>query len=70
MKLVELSKTEFNDYANHLETCPFEQSIYWAKFKGGEAWHAYFLGLEDKNRILGATVLLSKENFAIKRRFF
>ena len=25
MKLVELSKTEFNDYANHLETCPFEQ---------------------------------------------
>lgn len=70
MKLVELSKTEFNEYANHLEICPFEQSTYWAKFKSGEAWHAYFLGLEDKNKILGATVLLSKENFAIKRRFF
>lgn len=42
MKLVELSKTEFNDYANHLETCPFEQSIYWAKFKGGECLACLF----------------------------
>lgn len=70
MKLVELSKTEFNEFTNYLEICPFEQSIYWANFKGGENWHSYFLGLEDKNKLLGATLLLANENKSIKKRFF
>ncbi len=70
MKLVELSKTEFNQFTNYLEICPFEQSIYWATFKSGENWHPYFLGLEDKNKLLGATLLLASENKSIKKRFF
>lgn len=70
MKLVELSKTEFNEFTNYLEICPFEQSIYWANFKSGENWHPYFLGLEDKNKLLGATLLLANENKSIKKRFF
>ncbi len=70
MKLVELSKTEFNEFINYLEICPFEQSIYWANFKIGENWHSYFLGLEDKNKLLGATLLLANENKSIKKRFF
>lgn len=70
MKLVELSKTEFNEFTNYLEICPFEQSIYWANFKSGENWHSYFLGLEDKNKLLGATLLLANENKSIKKRFF
>ena len=70
MKLVELSKTEFNQFTNYLEICPFEQSIYWANFKSGENWHPYFLGLEDKNKLLGATLLLASENKSIKKRFF
>lgn len=70
MKLVELSKTEFNEFTNYLEMCPFEQSIYWANFKSGENWHSYFLGLEDKNKLLGATLLLANENKSIKKRFF
>ena len=70
MKLVELSKTEFNEFTNYLEICPFEQSIYWANFKSGENWHPYFLGLEDKNKLLGATLLLASENKIIKKRFF
>ena len=70
MKLVELSKTEFNEFTNYLEICPFEQSIYWANFKRGENWHSYFLGLEDKNKLLGATLLLANENKSIKKRFF
>lgn len=70
MKLVELSKTEFNEFTNYLEICPFEQSIYWANFKSAENWHPYFLGLEDKNKLLGATLLLANENKSIKKRFF
>ena len=70
MKLVELSKTEFNEFTNYLEICPFEQSIYWANFKSGENWHPYFLGLEDKNKLLGVTLLLANENKSIKKRFF
>ena len=70
MKLVELSKTEFNEFTNYLEICPFEQSIYWANFKSGENWHPYFLGLEDKNKLLGATLLLANENKSIKKKFF
>lgn len=70
MKLVELSKTEFNEFTNYLKICPFEQSIYWANFKSGENWHPYFLGLEDKNKLLGATLLLANENKSIKKRFF
>lgn len=70
MKLVELSKTEFNEFTNYLEICPFEQSVYWANFKSGENWHPYFLGLEDKNKLLGATLLLANENKSIKKRFF
>ena len=70
MKLVELSKTEFNEFTNYLEICPFEQSVYWANFKSGENWHPYFLGLEDKNKLLGSTLLLASENKSIKKRFF
>lgn len=70
MKLVELSKTEFNEFTNYLEICPFEQSTYWATFKSGENWHPYFLGLEDKNKLLGATLLLANENKGIRKRFF
>lgn len=70
MKQIELSKTEFDQYAKLHPLGSFEQTSEFANFKEGEGWHPYFVALEEKGKILGATLLLAKETKILKKRFF
>lgn len=70
MKQIELSKTEFDQYAKLHPLGSFEQTSEFANFKEGESWHPYFVALEEKGKILGATLLLAKETKILKKRFF
>ena len=66
MKQIELSKTEFDQYAKLHPLGSFEQTSEFANFKEGESWHPYFVALEEKGKILGATLLLAKETKILK----
>ncbi len=70
MKFIELTRKEFDDFAENNEQTTFQQSSKWGQFKSGENWHAYFVGLKEKNDIIAATMLLSKEDKHFKKRFF
>ena len=69
-KLIELSKTEFDQYAKLHPLGNYEQTSFFANFKEGENWHAYYLAFKENNQILGATLLLAKETKVLKKRFF
>ncbi len=68
--LVELKKQEFDDFAsNHIHN-NFQQSSYWAKFMEADEWHPYFLGIKEKEKIIAATLLFSRNAPLIKKRYF
>ncbi len=70
MELMELTKKEFDAFALIHPHCSFQQNSHWAKFKEGEGWHSYFIGLKDKGKLLAATLLLSMDVTKIKKRVF
>lgn len=62
MKLKELSNEAFSLYAKEHEQNNFHQTIAWGELKETNGWHNYYVGLVDENdKILGATLLLSKK---------
>lgn len=68
--LVELKKTEFDEFAEkHLQN-NFQQSSYWAKFIEADGWHSYFLGYKENNSIVAATILVSQNAFVGRKRYF
>lgn len=62
LKLIELSKEEFAEYAlNHVQN-NFHQTIAWGELKYTNGWHNHYVGLlDDNNSIVGASLLLSKK---------
>ncbi len=68
--LVELKKAEFDAFAEKHSQSNFQQSSYWAKFMEQDEWHSYLLGYQEKNEIIAATVLLSKDTPFFKKRYF
>ena len=61
MELRELSKKEFDDYALNHPLGSFQQTSYWGKFMEGDKFHAYYVGCFIKEKIVGASLLLSCE---------
>ena len=70
MKLIKLSKTEFKKFADKHPQITFHQTKEWAKLKEKNAWEEHYLGIKDDKKILGATLLLSKELPIIKKKMF
>ena len=70
MELVTLSEKEYLKYAS---THPY-LSIYelpnWGKLKKTTNWNYYLLGLKDKNKIVGCTLLLEKKVLKIFNLFY
>lgn len=62
MKLRELTKEEFASFALTHEQNNFHQTIAWGELKATNGWHNYYVGLvNDDNKIVGASLLLSKK---------
>ena len=70
MKLKDINKKEFEDFCSESNYDSFFQSKYYAEIKRLDGYHTYFVGLEDNGKILGATLLLSKEISIFKKREF
>ena len=62
MKLRELSKDEFAAYALTHEQNNFHQTLAWGELKATNGWRNYYVGLiDDNDKIIGASLLLSKK---------
>lgn len=70
MKLIELSKKEFKAFADKHPQITFHQTEYWANLKKKNNWDAIYIGLKDKDKIVAAALLLSKELPIIKKKLF
>ena len=70
MKLRELSDKEFLGFAKGHEQVTFHQTKEWGELKKTNGWDSYFVGLEDKKKIVAAALLLAKKIPVINKYMF
>ncbi len=70
MELRELTKKEFDGYALNHPLGSFQQTSSWGRFMEGDKFHAYYVGGVVKEKIVGASLLLSYERKKGKERIF
>lgn len=61
MKFKNLSEEEFIKFSSRHEQLSFYQTIEWAELKKSTGWKYYLLGVEEKNKIVAAAMILSKK---------
>ncbi len=70
MELRELTRKEFDSYALNHPLSSFQQTSSWGRFMEGDKFHAYYVGGFIKERLVGASLLLSYERKKGKERLF
>ena len=70
MELRELTRKEFDNYALNHPLSSFQQTSSWGRFMEGDKFHAYYVGGFIKERLVGASLLLSYERKKGKERLF
>ena len=70
MELRELTKKEFDQFALNHPLGSFQQTSSWGRFMEGDKFHAYYVGGFIKERLVGASLLLSYERKKNKERLF
>lgn len=70
MEFKEIDKKTFDKFATKHEQANFSQTSDWANVKKINGWNSYFLGLYDKNKLVAATLLLSKKVPVVKKNMF
>ena len=70
MELRELTKKEFDSYALNHPLGSFQQTSSWGRFMEGDKFHAYYVGGFIKEKMVGASLLLSYERKKDKERLF
>lgn len=70
MELRELSKKEFDAYALNHPLGSFQQTSSWGRFMEEDKFHAYYIGGFIKEKIVGASLLLSYERKKEIRIFY
>ncbi len=70
MKLETITNKEFKKYADKHPQITFHQTKEWADLKAHNNWKAYYLALKDNNKIVAATMILSKSLPIIKKKMF
>ncbi len=70
MKLIELSEKEFKKFADKHPQITFHQTKNWAKLKKSNSWNSYYIGFEDKKKIIAGALLLEKNIPIINKKIF
>lgn len=70
MKLVNLNKEEFKEFADNHKQITFHQTEEWANLKKRNGWESYYVGLKEKNKIVAGAMILSKELPIIHKKMF
>lgn len=71
MKFVELTKEEFKNIENTMPGATYYQTTAWANIKKTNGWEAYYVGVKnDKEKIIGASLILARKIFLNKKIFY
>jgi len=71
MELVKLTEEEFENYAKNHPYVSFHQTKEWGHLKETNGWSMHLLGLKDNDKIVTASLLLSKKiPFFNKQMFY
>lgn len=70
MRFVELKEKEFVLFSKKHAQASFFQTVNWGKLKSESGWQMYLLGVKDKNKIVAATMMLSKMTPVKKKMFY
>ena len=70
MKLKEITKKDFEDYAVRHPLYTFHQTAEWAELKSKNGWGHVYVGLVENKKIVGATLLLSKKTPIKKKMYY
>ena len=70
MEFVTLTEKEFLDYSLNSPYTSFFQMPLWAEVKKDNGWDSYFVGLKDGDKVVAATLLLSKKIKFFKNMFY
>lgn len=70
MKLVNLTKKEFKNFADKHKQITFHQTEQWADLKMKNGWTAHYVGLKDDKKIVAGALLLAKTLPFIKKKMF
>lgn len=61
MKFVKLEEREFDNFASKHPYSSFYQTSSWGHLKEANGWNMHLLGVKDGNKIIAASLLLSKK---------
>jgi len=61
MTFVELTEKEFMDNVANLEHANFHQTVAWAELKKFNGWDSLYVGIKEKSKIIGASLILIKK---------
>lgn len=71
MKFKELTELEFSKFALNHEQRNFYQTVEWGELKETNNWEYHFVGVtDDKDNIIGASLLLSKKIISKYKMFY
>ena len=69
MKFIELSESEFRDFAKNCPYRSFAQTPEIARLRENAGWTAYYLGVKENDELKAATLLVAKPTFLGKSTF-
>ena len=70
MKLYELSEQEFRTFLNEHPLKTFLQTPEIAKMREASGWETHYVGLKEKDKLVGASMLTAKKSFMGKKIFY
>lgn len=70
MELVNLTEKEFENYSKNHALKNFVQTKEMGEIRSSKGWDIHYLGLKDNNKILGASLIVSKKRFLNKKEFY
>ena len=70
MKFVNLTKKEYETLLSNTSPTNFYQDLSWLEFQSNLGHTCHILGIKDNNKIIAATMLLSRNEFVGKKEFY
>lgn len=70
MEFVNLNEEEYTNFAKNHEQASFYQTINWGKLKKENGWISHLVGVKEDNKIIAASLILSKKMILNKNMFY
>ena len=70
MTFTELTIEEFKEFSKNHPQASFMQTLNWGELKKENGWNPIIVGVKEDNKVIAASLILSKEIFLGKKMFY